>query len=305
MALRGQPHPNLPTPPISLKAELRPQRGPRPTRAPAARPQPGEEGAAAEGLALWTGAALGRAPGTRKGRRKAGAGAAGWARGFVLGFAVAGAARVRGASLLPSLGAGSGGDAGGALGAGSGAWVRRAASPWPRSGCRTGRPGCARSPSCSVRVAGGAGLADGRAGCGESDAPAAGSYRLGPACRTLRGVTARDQSGGAAAECGTGAAASAPRIPAPPRDAAPPPATTRVWPPPALRPPAPNQHPLTRKEGLPGSREDNRGPSWLSDPALAAFSSPAPRLYKKGLSSPRLLGTNPIFPPRKVATAAS
>ena len=33
--LRGEPHPNLPTPPISLEAELRPQRrGPRPASAP-------------------------------------------------------------------------------------------------------------------------------------------------------------------------------------------------------------------------------------------------------------------------------
>lgn len=35
MALRGEPHPNLPTPPILLKAKLQPQRrGPRPGSAP-------------------------------------------------------------------------------------------------------------------------------------------------------------------------------------------------------------------------------------------------------------------------------
>lgn len=48
------------------------------------------------------------------------------------------------------------GDAGGALGMRDTRPERgpahrsHAASPWPRSGCRTGRPGCARSPSCSV-----------------------------------------------------------------------------------------------------------------------------------------------------------
>lgn len=69
-----------------------------------------------------------------------------------------------------------------------------------------------------------------------------------------------------------------------------------------LHPPPP---PLTRREGLPGSGEDNRGPSRPSDPALAASSGPAPRLCKEGLFFPTLLGTNPIFPPRKVATAVS
>lgn len=105
-----------------------------------------------------------RPRGRDRGRGKARVGAAGRARRFVLGFAVASAAQGRGdgAAPLPSLGGGSGGDAAGAPGAGSGAWGRRAASPWPRSGCRTGRLGCARSPSCSVRVAGGCGT---RADC--------------------------------------------------------------------------------------------------------------------------------------------
>lgn len=78
---------------------------------------------------------------------------------------------------------GQGGDPGGPLCSllEERAWLRvrlsaslprgRAASPWPRSGCRTGRPGCARSPSCSgvgrrLRDARGR-----RAGCGESAAP--------------------------------------------------------------------------------------------------------------------------------------
>lgn len=73
-----------------------------------------------------------------------------------------------------------------ARGAGSGAWGRRAALPWSRSGCHIGQLRCARSPSCSVRVADGG---------GELAAPATRCYRLGPAHHALCGVSACSQSG--------------------------------------------------------------------------------------------------------------
>lgn len=96
--------------------------------------------------------------------RRPGSPQRGQAHPFLLGFAVASEARGAALRVPPPCFPPPGdrleegaGDAGCAPGAEPGAGGRRAASPWPRSGCRTGRPGCARSPSCSVRVAGGCG----------------------------------------------------------------------------------------------------------------------------------------------------
>ena len=195
----------------------------------------------------------------------------------------------------------------------------RRGGPGMRAGCGARRRGAARGltlapiwlphwpawmctislmlGACGGRLRDAGGRAGAGAGCGGSVAPAARSYRLGPARRARPGVIARGQSGDAAAECGR-AAASAPRIPAPPRAAAPPPAAPGVW------------GPRTRKEGLASSREDNRSPPGpRPQPRLPSLSHPSgsltPGLCEEGLSCPHLCRDQPHLPPRKANMDAS
>lgn len=101
------------------------------------------------------------------------------------------------------------------------------------------------------------------AGCGGSAAPAARSYRRGPARLARHGVIARGQSRGAAEDCGTGCSKHPRR--ASPLDRAL--RRRRLPPPPGL------WAPRIRKAGLVSSREDNRSPPWPLAPAPTALCS--------------------------------
>lgn len=196
MALRGEPHPNLPTPPSRLRQRCDPKGAPRAAGAPAA-PAAAGGGRSCGGSVAADLLRSRAAPGDGdRGRGKAGVGAAGRARRFVLGFAMASAARGerRRPAALPRVP--------GRVGTRQERLVRgRARGGGARP--HLGPDLVAALTGLDVHdlpharcVAGGCGTrADCRAGCGGFAAPATRSYRLGPARHALRGVTARGQSG--------------------------------------------------------------------------------------------------------------